>query len=102
MICILDPRTLTGTSRDKEKTDTLTHAQKSQGLGDPAHSLGVAPTTPSDWNLSEFLMYGTQGGMRQSWREVSVGEKSQAVNIQAEEAVVASLAQHFHSRLCQF
>lgn len=56
------------------------------------HTLGVVPTPPSDWNLSEFLMYRTQGGMRQSWREVSVGEKSQAVNIQAEEAVVASLA----------
>lgn len=38
MLCILDPRTLTGVSRDKEKTDTLTYAQKSQGLGDPAHS----------------------------------------------------------------
>lgn len=85
MLCILDPRTLAGVSRDKEKTDTLTYAQKSQGLGDPAHSDGVVP---SDWNLSEFLMYRTWGGMRQSWREVSVGEKFQAVNIQAEEAVV--------------
>lgn len=49
------------------------------------------PTMPT----SLFIMYHPQGGVRQSQKKVSVGESSEVVNTQKEEATAASFCTHW-------
>ena len=49
---------------------------------------------PETQNLNPFIMCSSGRGATQSRKEVSVGEQSGAINIQEEEATIASYWKH--------
>lgn len=77
-----------------ERTTTQTGTE-SLGQAGLEHLDGVASATSATCNLSTLITLSTGGRLREAWWEVSVGEQSQNVNLQEEEAAVASLAMYW-------
>lgn len=70
---------------------------RKSGIGDTRSTRQCATTG----RLSSFIKYSTGGGVSSSPWEATVGEQSQALNIQEEEASVnafCTLCQHSHTK----
>lgn len=73
------------------------HMHRKSGIGDTRSTRQCATTG----RLSSFIKYSTGGGVSSSLWEAAVGEQSQALNIQEEEASVnafCTLCQHSHTK----